>query len=55
MSKKKTKHWTYRGETKPVSYRLPVATIEKLDNIAKALDVSKAQVLIEAIDEKEAK
>jgi len=53
MSKpKKTKHWTYRGETKPVSFRLPVATIEKLDKMAKALDASKAQVLIEAIDGK---
>jgi len=53
MSEKtKTKHWTYRGKTKAVAYRLPVETIEKLDALAKRFDVSKTQVLIEAIDGK---
>ena len=50
--KKKTKHWIYRGETKQVSFRLPVATVEKIDDMAKQLEVSKAQVVIEAIDGK---
>ena len=50
--KKKTKRWTYRGETKMVSFRLPVDTITKLDALAKSLDVPKVQVLIEAIDGK---
>ncbi len=53
MSEKtKTKHWTYRGERKAVTYRLPLATVEKLDALAKTLDTSKTQVLIEAIDGK---
>lgn len=53
MSKdKKTKQWNYRGDTKMVSFRLPVETIAKLDAFAKALDVPKVQVVIEAIDEK---
>ena len=52
--KKKTKHWTYRGETKPCSFRLPLDTLAKLDALAKSMDVSKAQVLIDAIDGKAA-
>ena len=52
MKEKKTKHWTYRGETKAVSFRLPVATVEKIDDMAQRLGISKAQVVIEAIDGK---
>jgi predicted DNA-binding protein len=48
--KKKTKHWTYRGETKAVAFRLPAETVKKIDDLAKTLDVSKTQILIEAID-----
>ena len=50
--KPKTKHWTYRGETKAVAYRLPIEIVDKLDALAKQLGVSKTQVLIEAIDQK---
>jgi predicted DNA-binding protein len=53
MSEKpKTKHWTYRGETKAVAYRLPIETVDKLDALAKQFGMSKTQVLIEAIDGK---
>jgi len=48
-----TKHWKYRGDTKAVSFRLPLLTIEKLDRMAKDSGESKAQVLIDAIDSKE--
>jgi len=55
MSEKpKTKHWKYRGgERKAVSFKLPIETIEKLDDMAETMNVSKTQVLIEAIDMKE--
>lgn len=50
--KSKTKHWTFRGETKAVAFRLPVETIAKIEAIAKKQNVAKTQVLIEAIDVK---
>ena len=50
--KTKTKQWNYRGDTKMVSFRLPVETIAKLDALAKTLDVPKVQVVIDRIDGK---
>lgn len=45
-----TKHWKYRGDTKKVGYRLPVDTVDKIDQIAKERLESKAQIIIEAVD-----
>ena len=50
--KKIKKRWTYRGGTKAVTFRLPQVTRDKLDRLAKDMDTSKVQVIIEAIDEK---
>jgi len=53
MSEKtKTKHWTYRGERKAVSFKLPVETVRKIDEMALNLDTSKTEALIAAIDMK---
>ena len=49
---KKKKHWKPRGDTKKATFRLPVDTLEKLDKLAKAINASKTQVLIDVIDGK---
>jgi len=39
-----------RGETKMRSYRLPVDTIQKIEDKAKQRNQSKVQIIVEAID-----
>lgn len=40
-----------RGDTKMRSYRLPVDTIHKIEDMAKQRNQSKVQVIVEAIDQ----